>query len=251
MVRADDPAQVEAWLERARQLSSRDLEQHVAVCALGDMPPADPEAGEARVRVCFELEAVEAQQLRDALQVLRAQLGGEAAAGEDLEDGALLAAMARRVLHEAPPDCAPTPPRYQVAVLRCPDCARVRGQDAPLSETLAAEACCDAEVVDLTPGPTHGHRARTVPPAVRRAVLLRDGRRCVVPGCCNRLWLDVHHLRPRARGGSHAVDNLVTLCAAHHRLLHDGHLGLGFEDGRLVVRAADGRVRRCTNRAHG
>ena len=142
-------------------------ERHVAGCALGDPPPADPEAGADRVRVCFELEAVEAQQLRDALAVLRAQLGE--AAGE-LEDGVLLAQMARRVLHEAPADAAPTPPRYTVAVLHCPDCERVRGQEKPLSDTLALEACCDATEVDLRPGPTHGHRRHTLPPAARRSV---------------------------------------------------------------------------------
>ena len=70
-----------------------------------------------------------------------------------------------------------------------------------------------------------GARAKQdIPPALRRAVLRRDERRCRVPGCRNATFLDLHHLHPRARGGRHSADNLVTLCSAHHRALHRGEL---------------------------
>jgi hypothetical protein len=68
-------------------------------------------------------------------------------------------------------------------------------------------------------------RARQdIPPALRRAVLRRDERRCRVAGCRNATFLDLHHIRPRSEGGSHSADNLVTLCASHHRALHRGEL---------------------------
>ncbi|HVZ31299.1 MAG TPA: HNH endonuclease [Polyangiaceae bacterium] len=63
-----------------------------------------------------------------------------------------------------------------------------------------------------------------IPPALRRAVLRRDERRCRVPGCRNATFLDLHHIVPRSEGGSHSADNLVTVCAAHHRALHRGEL---------------------------
>lgn len=70
-----------------------------------------------------------------------------------------------------------------------------------------------------------GTRAKqNIPPAVRRAVLQRDERRCRVPGCRNATFLDLHHLRPRSEGGSHTPENLVTVCSAHHRALHRGEL---------------------------
>jgi hypothetical protein len=70
-----------------------------------------------------------------------------------------------------------------------------------------------------------GARAKQeVPPALRRAVLRRDERRCRVAGCRNATFLDLHHIRPRSEGGSHGADNLVTLCSAHHRALHRGEL---------------------------
>jgi hypothetical protein len=68
-------------------------------------------------------------------------------------------------------------------------------------------------------------RARQdIPPALPRAVLRRDERRCRVAGCRNATFLDLHHIRPRSEGGSHSADNLVTLCSAHHRALHRGEL---------------------------
>ena len=47
---------------------------------------------------------------------------------------------------------------------------------------------------------------------------------CEVPGCRASVWLDVHHWQFRSHGGDHALGNLVVLCSAHHRAVHDGHL---------------------------
>jgi alanyl-tRNA synthetase len=43
-----------------------------------------------------------------------------------------------------------------------------------------------------------------------------DGRRCE----CNR-FLHLHHVKPVAQGGENTVENLITLCSAHHRLIHE------------------------------
>jgi hypothetical protein len=59
-------------------------------------------------------------------------------------------------------------------------------------------------------GPTRA--TKTIPPRVRRMVQSRDHHACVVPGCRSCVFVDVHHLDPRAEGGSHDPDNLVTLC---------------------------------------
>jgi len=90
--------------------------------------------------------------------------------------------------------------------------------------------------------PTSGPRAtQTIPPSLRRAVLLRDQRRCQVPGCANARWLDVHHLELRSEGGRHSLTNLTCLCSAHHRAAHRGKITLArSEGGALRVRHADG-----------
>jgi hypothetical protein len=51
-----------------------------------------------------------------------------------------------------------------------------------------------------------------IPPAVRREVRRRDGGCCVVPGCRNGTYLDQHHLQPRAEGGDHDPDKIISLC---------------------------------------
>lgn len=114
---------------------------------------------------------------------------------------------------------------------------------AEASETICEEACCDAEVVDLRPGPEQGHLSRTVAPATRRAVVHRDRRTCRVPGCNNRLYGAVHHIVSRLRGGGHGTGNLVLLCTCHHRQLHEGRLAIeGDADGVLRIEHPDGRV---------
>ncbi|HKO92119.1 MAG TPA: hypothetical protein VJU61_13240 [Polyangiaceae bacterium] len=93
--------------------------------------------------------------------------------------------------------------------------------------------------------PSSGHalpRAKqTIPPALRRAVLLRDQHRCQVPGCCNSRWIDVHHIELRSEGGRHSLQNLICICGAHHHAAHHGQLRLErSESGVLCVRHADG-----------
>jgi len=82
---------------------------------------------------------------------------------------------------------------------------------------------------------------QAIPPALRRAVLLRDQRRCQVPGCKNTTWRDLHHLELRSEGGAHSLDNIICICGSHHRAAHRGVILLDrSEDGALRVRHADG-----------
>jgi hypothetical protein len=67
-----------------------------------------------------------------------------------------------------------------------------------------------------------GRRGRTVPSQLLRVLRHRDGAACRFPGCERRRWLKAHHLVHWARGGATDLDNLVLLCHAHHRLLHEG-----------------------------
>jgi uncharacterized protein DUF222/HNH endonuclease len=82
-----------------------------------------------------------------------------------------------------------------------------------------------------------GRRSRNVPAWLRRQVVHRDGG-CRFPGCGRTRWADAHHIQHWGQGGPTDLDNLVMLCHAHHRLVHEGgwtirgHPGqrLGFHD---------------------
>jgi hypothetical protein len=106
--------------------------------------------------------------------------------------------------------------------------------DAAVSGTVHDDTAeRDGNAAENGPARAHGgapesttrSRARqTIPPALRRAVLARDQRRCRVPGCHNATFLDLHHLELRSEGGRNEAANLVTLCGAHHRAAHRGEL---------------------------
>lgn len=55
----------------------------------------------------------------------------------------------------------------------------------------------------------------------QKKVRERDEGLCRVPGC-SRAATDVHHIIFRSRGGSHRLENQVSVCAAHHRAIHMG-----------------------------
>ena len=93
-----------------------------------------------------------------------------------------------------------------------------------VSAETSRRLACDASVVEVRHGPDGrildvGRRTRTIPPAIRRALEVRD-RGCRFPGCGLR-FTDAHHVVHWADGGETKLDNLVLLCRHHHRLLHE------------------------------
>lgn len=244
VARVATPQTEHAWIVRAGALTSRQLEAEVAGAIRGEPPPdgpPEPERGPARRRVVFEMEASEAFLLKKALAWFRHSAG---LSRDDFDDGVVLAAMAREVLARAEDSAkeAPTGEAYRIILSQCPSCGGTTSVDSEVSETVADEAVCDAEVVDARPGPDAGRATHTIPARARLLALAGSDWRCAVPGCQCRLWLDVHHLRARAAGGGHDPENLVALCSLHHRLLHEGLLALERRaDGRIVVTLPDGR----------
>ena len=67
-----------------------------------------------------------------------------------------------------------------------------------------------------------GRKTRIIPPAMARALAIRDSGCCQFPGCCESRYTEGHHIKHWADGGETKLDNLVTLCRYHHRELHTG-----------------------------
>jgi hypothetical protein len=134
---------------------------------------------------------------------------------------------------------------YHIVIYKCEvfgggQVVTSRGQ-RELSHAALAAASCDAQFLQRPRGeqdeqsrgseagqqaagwrcPAPPRSRSTIPPAVRQAVLARDGYRCRAPGCGRARFLEVHHLKPKAQGGKNDPGNLVTLCSACHRLLHE------------------------------
>ena len=73
-----------------------------------------------------------------------------------------------------------------------------------------------------------GRRSRIIPPAMSRALAIRDGG-CQFPGCCEKRYVEGHHIKHWPDGGETKLDNLVTLCRYHHRELHKGSFFLALK----------------------
>ncbi len=125
----------------------------------------------------------------------------------------------------------------------------------PLTAAAARRLACEAGVIPAVMG-GHcrvldlGRRSRTVTPAQRTALTVRDGG-CVFPGCDRPpSWCDTHHVIHWLDLGPSDLWNLVLLCSAHHVAVHEGgwrleHLDESdLESGRLVFTDPYGRSQR-------
>ncbi len=107
--------------------------------------------------------------------------------------------------------------------------------------------CCDSGVLaihkDAQGNPLNiGRKTRAIPPAMRRALKVRD-EGCTFPGCTCKRYVDGHHIQHWADGGETSLDNLTLLCRHHHRLVHEGGFGVARAlGGRLVFIRPDGKV---------
>jgi len=127
-----------------------------------------------------------------------------------------------------------------------------------VSAETSRRLCCDTSLVRITyaapgsdgggsggsgaPDPdasilSVGRRTRTIPPALRRALEIRD-RGCRFPGCGLR-FTDAHHLRHWADGGDTSLSNCVLLCRFHHRLVHEGGWRVQWRGGARGPEALD------------
>jgi hypothetical protein len=149
---------------------------------------------------------------------------------------------------------------YQVVIHHCESCGKHRIHTdrgaIEVDRSLFERAFCDGKVVKIAGNAESskgqkepmGQNRRRVTAALRQKILLRDTHTCQVPGCTHSQFLEVHHIIPRHsidgwdRGNSCTGDqrglnapvNLLTVCSACHRLIHEG---------KIVVRGAVPDVR--------
>ncbi len=87
------------------------------------------------------------------------------------------------------------------------------GQGRPEWWCLAVMA---RHFLDVYADPESGEAARRT---LSRRVIERDNYTCAAPECLQRGGLEADHIRLRSAGGPDTMQNLTTLCAAHHRYI--------------------------------
>jgi hypothetical protein len=135
---------------------------------------------------------------------------------------------------------------------RCLDfCSGPRGAASMLRQGLFAGSPFGTVSLPLDIG-----YAESIPPQLRKAVILRD-RRCCWPGGCDEppARCDIHHLKPKSLGGETKIGNLGLLCKFHHliaihawgwnlKLLPGGVWEATSPDGQTIYRTHDPPARR-------
>ena len=106
-------------------------------------------------------------------------------------------------------------------------------------EKIVKQFTCDGSVTPVFENSggnviSIGRKARVVPAKMRFAIDQRDGGCCQFPGCAQRKWTDKHHVKHWSDGGETSMNNLITLCRKHHRLIHKDEYSIKSEPGRFV-----------------
>jgi hypothetical protein len=125
-----------------------------------------------------------------------------------------------------------TADRYQVVVHVAADVSAETPhiENGPhVSAETSRRIACDSSILRIDEDKNGeplaiGRKSRSIPPAMRRALRMRD-EGCRFPGCTNDKFVDGHHIEHWADGGETNLDNLVLLCRRHHHLVHEGGFG--------------------------
>ena len=105
-----------------------------------------------------------------------------------------------------------------------PETVRRMACDADLAPIVLGS---DSEVLDV------GRVHRLVTPAIRKALIVRDGG-CAFPGCDRpAAWTDAHHRTHWMDGGITSLDTCVLLCRRHHVIVHEGQWQIRLGPDRL------------------
>ena len=92
----------------------------------------------------------------------------------------------------------------------------------------------DGSVLDV------GRKTRTVPQAIRRALLARD-KSCRFPACTSK-FCHAHHLEHWADGGETNLSNSALLCNRHHVSVHERGFRVETVEGDLRFYHPTGRL---------
>lgn len=220
LVRVATPTTESTWRDTARGLSLRQVEELVAGRRPGDLP-TDPRDEQARTySMRFDEIPADAYAL---MRHARQQLNEEH--GKHLSDGEIVAILAGTVLNREPANTNGRA-RNQIAYITCEVCDRMwheaGGARILIDDATRERVRCDAQHIGSLDAPKPERATQDIPPATIRFVWRRDQGRCQTPGCRSARCLEIHHIVPRGRGGSHDPSNLTLRCGSCHTAHHLG-----------------------------
>jgi hypothetical protein len=173
------------------------------------------------------IKALEAAMQELPATELRLPVGEEQPSSFQSRRADALAHLAASFLQRRAKSSPGSADRYQVVLHVDASTFAASLEDGPaLPAETARRLACDSSRIEILKNARGelldvGRKRRSIPPAIRRALNARDTG-CRFPGCTYRRYLDAHHVEHWADGGETRLDNLVSLCRWHHRLVHEG-----------------------------
>jgi 5-methylcytosine-specific restriction endonuclease McrA len=211
----------EVWMDKIKNLSSKQLEREVAtVCPREAAPERTKYVSEDRLELRMGISQEMFEQLKrvqdleskrtahpatleDTLQVLL-QVYLEVKAPEKRAERVL---KRRERLEETKIDKKDGAETQKLSVLRRTNRVKQSGNSSELGNL------------------SEQNKRRAIPALVKHQIQSRDRGQCTHSDlfgkrCENRRWTEIHHIVPWAVGGGNTVENLTTLCSAHHKMNH-------------------------------
>lgn len=209
-----------------------------------DGPTLSVSSWGGRWRLVFEADPLDGALVEQALREAKDALFTSGQVGATLADGLL--EVASRSLGAVTSGSRRR--HYQVLVHLDADGHGWIGRRGALPGHLVEKLTCGGSVrpvwLEGARPVSVGRRLRIVPERTRVLVEDRDGG-CRFPGCKVSGFVENHHIRHWSRGGSTDMDQLVSLCPAHHAGHHRGEFSIAGDPSRpdgLVFRGPGGWV---------
>ncbi|MGE0870200.1 MAG: HNH endonuclease [Kofleriaceae bacterium] len=237
LTRVATPEREHEWLERSKGKTVFEIQEMVSGREKGSRP-SDPPKPDLKAR---DLTLEEIRPSTEAI-LRQARQKAQAECGETLSDDAFYALLANAFLgHSGGPKSEPGGrAKHQIAVTICERCKQGwqdgAGRQFAMDPVELERAECDAQWIGSLDAQQPLRASQDISPNVRRLVWRRDRGRCVIPGCRSSAHLDLHHIIPRAQGGTSAPAQIVLLCGAHHDARHRGQIAItGTAPDKLVI----------------
>jgi hypothetical protein len=224
------------WIDACRGRSVHEVERAVSGHAKGSRPsdPAEPDLA-TRTLSFEDIMPATIALLRQARQKAQEERGVH------LTDNDLLAVVLGAFIEGNGVDAEQRAgrARFQIGMVLCERCDQGwqegGGRRFAMEKADVDRAKCDAQYIGSLDGePTRA--TQDVPPRVRRFVFRRDGGKCSLPGCRSAANLEIHHILPRSRGGSHDPAGLIQLCDSCHSAHHRGQIEISGTAKNLAVK---------------
>ena len=194
------------WIEAAKHNSQKDLELKVASVKTNHTPMSSIRAvAKDTVRLSLDIPEESRQKVERLRDLLSSKKGLDCSLQEVI-DFALEAALDK---HDPNRKAERAEKRKQKKVEPVKERVDPEKQQKPVCRTTHAKP-----------------KRKPMPKDIIHKLQTRDKGRCtyVSPDdkrCRATRWLQFHHVLAIARGGKDVLENLTTLCTAHHRLIHE------------------------------